>query len=515
MGRHSARWPLVITCVATLLALPCRGYAAGGLAVGGTRFADRVGVNAHLPGPDNPPDGAVLQRLHDAGVRLVRNDLTWATVERAAGVYDFITTGYDELVAAAEAQGLTLLFILDYGNPLHGPTQAVLDEEGRTAFAAFAVAAARRYGGRGHLWEIWNEPNLPQFWSGNGERPDPEQYARLVEAVVPALRAADPAGRILIGATFMGLPAVVPLIGGVEGVEFLQRLFATSALESVDGITAHFYRADPPETVGATVDAIRQAMAAAGHALPLWSGEWGYSTYDPDAPATGINYLPAVSLEQQASYVARMLLTNYALGLAGSVVYDDRDAPTPSPGNIEDHFGLLHDDLTPKPAYVAAATLLRLVGAATGAESLALDDGEHGLRFATDAGPIVALWSEQTALWHLVSGRHGAQVLSRDGRDVTPAGLDRGRQMRVRSVDGPIYLVGDIALLAPSRCAGDCTGDAHVTVDELIAGVRIALGGAPLVQCAVADADDDGVVTTDELVAAVGNALEGCAPTPR
>ncbi len=504
----------MVTCVVALLACACRCPAQARVGAAETRFADRVGVNTHLPGRREPSDGAVLQRLRDAGVRLVRNDLTWATVEQAAGVYDFATTGYDALVAAAEAQGLTVLFILDYGNPLYGPPQAVLDDSGRTAFAAFATAAARRYGGRGHLWEIWNEPNLPQFWSGNGERPDPARYARLVEAVVPALRAVDPTGRILIGATFMGLPAAVPLIGGVEGVEFLRRLFATGAVEGVDGVTAHFYRADPPETVGATVDAIRQAMAAAGHDLPLWSGEWGYSTYDPNAPATGINYLPAVSPEQQASYVARMLLTNYALGLAGSVVYVDRDAPTPSPGDIEDHFGLLHDDLTPKPAYAATATLLRLVGAATGAESLALDDGEHGLRFATDAGPVVALWSEQTALWRLASGQPSARVLSRDGRDVTPAGLARGRQMRVRSLDGPIYLVGDIVLLAPSRCVGDCTGDANVTVDELITAVRIALGGAPQIQCAVADANDDGVVTASELVAGVRNALEGCAPQP-
>jgi hypothetical protein len=52
-----------------------------------------------------------------------------------------------------------------------------------------------------------------------------------------------------------------------------------------------------------------------------------------------------------------MLLTNYALGLAGSVWFKDRDAPEPSPGDIEHHFGLLRDDLDPKPAYEAVATL--------------------------------------------------------------------------------------------------------------------------------------------------------------
>ena len=36
-------------------------------------------------------------------------------------------------------------------------------------------------------WEIWNEPDIPSFWSGT-----PEQYYRLYEATAKALKAVDP-----------------------------------------------------------------------------------------------------------------------------------------------------------------------------------------------------------------------------------------------------------------------------------------------------------------------------------
>jgi hypothetical protein len=502
--------PLAVL-VLTALLLAVYSWPVHAAPAGGPRFANTVGVNTHLGGARETLDPTLLQRLAAAGVTFIRNDLTWAAVEQTAGVYDFSTTGYDDLVEAAEANGLTVLLILDYGNSLYGPAQAVLSDAGRSAFAAFATAAAQRYGGRGHRWEIWNEPNLPQFWSGDGEGPDPAQYARLVDAAVPALRAADPQATILAGATFMGLPTVVPAIGGVEGLDFLGRLFTTGVLALVDGITVHSYRAEPPETVAMTVDSVRQLMSAAGRTVPLWSGEWGYSTYDPSAPPTGVNYIPAVTPEQQASYAVRMALTNYELGLAGTVWYDDRDAATPSPGNIEDHFGLMQFDLTPKPAYQALATLLHLVGASSGSSLPPPESGDHVLEFATDAGPVTALWSAGTALWRVEGHSPTARILARDGSDMTPARLAQGLQLRVSADDGPIYLVGDIAVLAPSHCAGDCDGDARVTIDELITAVDVSLDRAALVSCAVADTDADGAVSVAELVTAVQNALDGCA----
>jgi len=150
-----------------------------------------VGVNTHYASGGSINHDA-LARLAEAGVSFIRNDVNWDSVEKEAGVYDFAGAGFDELVDSCERLGLRILFILDYGNALYGEERAVVDEEGRRAFAAFAAAAATRYGGRGHAWEIWNEPNIDQFWSSADGGPDPELYSELVRAAAPALRAADP-----------------------------------------------------------------------------------------------------------------------------------------------------------------------------------------------------------------------------------------------------------------------------------------------------------------------------------
>jgi len=79
-----------------------------------------------------------------------------------------------------------------------------------------------------------------------------------------------------------------------------------------------------------------------------------------------------------------------------------------------------------------------------------------------------------------------------------------------------------VALLAIARpalgCVGDCNGDGVVSINELIVGVNIALGTAPVSACAAFDDDSNGEVRVNELLAAVNNGTVGCAtaatPTP-
>ena len=66
------------------------------------------------------------------------------------------------------------------------------------------------------------------------------------------------------------------------------------------------------------------------------------------------------------------------------------------------------------------------------------------------------------------------------------------------------------AIPAPFVCVGDCDRVGGVTVDELVLGVNIALGNAPVDACPAFDADDDGHVDVTELMRGVGNALDGC-----
>lgn len=67
------------------------------------------------------------------------------------------------------------------------------------------------------------------------------------------------------------------------------------------------------------------------------------------------------------------------------------------------------------------------------------------------------------------------------------------------------------ATAPPSLCAGDCGGDARVTIDELIRGVNIALSIASLATCPALDGNGDGAVSIAELIVGVNNTLRGCS----
>lgn len=76
---------------------------------------------------------------------------------------------------------------------------------------------------------------------------------------------------------------------------------------------------------------------------------------------------------------------------------------------------------------------------------------------------------------------------------------------------GGTYQVTATTFSAAPACPGDCSVNGEVTVDELIKGVNIVLGTAPLDECPSFDRNGSGEVTVDELIQAVNNALTGCA----
>lgn len=63
--------------------------------------------------------------------------------------------------------------------------------------------------------------------------------------------------------------------------------------------------------------------------------------------------------------------------------------------------------------------------------------------------------------------------------------------------------------VARAQCAGDCSADSQVAINEIIGCVNIALG-APVSNCAPCDVDGDGSVAINELIQAVNSALNGC-----
>ena len=113
------------------------------------------------------------------------------------------------------------------------------------------------------------------------------------------------------------------------------------------------------------------------------------------------------------------------------------------------------------------------------------------------------------------------------GAPETPAGsasIGAGRTIVAGAIDGdtrPDLVIvsdaGDSVLVALNTtaaaptCAGDCSGDGTVAINELLLGVNIAIGLQPVTQCGAFDTDGSNSIAINELIAAVRNALEGCA----
>jgi hypothetical protein len=374
-----------------------------------------VGVNIHF----NRGHEADLDLIAAAGIKVVRMDLGWAGIEREKGKYDW--SAYDELTANLEKRGLQPLYILDYSNPLYEEpvvsrnpvtgqeqrdTASPQRPESVAAFARWAAAAAERYRGRRVIWEIWNEPNI-SFWK---PKPDVAQYNTLALATCRAIRAVDPAATLIGPAT-----SEIPL-------RFLEDHFASGILEYLDGVSVHPYRhyAKPPETAAAEYAKLRELIARYAlpgkKDLPILSGEWGYASHTR-----------GVSLATQAAFAARQQLANLLAGVPLSVWYDWKN-DGPDPDEREHNFGLVHADLSPKPAYLALKTLTTELGGYRIARRLELGrDSDYALLLRRDGGP------DKLALWTTAEAHPVSLPVQRAGRARLEAVAGLGARFRLET----------------------------------------------------------------------------------
>ncbi len=332
---------------------------------------DGLGVNIHFcdPRPDE------MKMLAEGGFRIVRMDFAWAGTEHKAGEYDF--SAYDRLLAALEPHGIKALFILDYSNKLYDKGLSPCSDEGRKAFARWAVAAVTHFKGKGVLWEMYNEPNI-QFW-----KPEPkvQDYIKLALEVGKAIRQVAP------DETYFG--------AGTSEIDlaFLGECFKAGLLEYWDAVSVHPYRQKAPETVAPEYARLRQLIdqyKPQGKSVPILSGEWGYSI------AWG--KFDEVS---QGKMLPREWMINLACNVPVSIWYDWHDDGT-NAKDPEHHFGTVKHEYfkgrdgvyDPKPAYLAARTFAATFKGFVYNKRLALDDAnDYVMLFSKGDEVRLAAWT--------------------------------------------------------------------------------------------------------------------------
>ncbi|MGL1901540.1 MAG: glycoside hydrolase family 5 protein, partial [Fibrobacterales bacterium] len=339
-------------------------------------------LNWGLPGPTIPHGFGVnihfrknskqLTQIAAAGIKLIRMDIFWHIVEKEKGTYNW--EAYDSLVAGCEQRGIQLLFILAYSNENYEEYgNSVWTHAGRVGWTDFAVAAVTRYKEKNIIWELWNEPNIYNFWAPN---PDVNAYMKLMDRAVPAIKAAHP-DIVLLGSATSHID-----------MNWHEDTFKQGFLNYIDAVSVHPYRAQDPETAQSEYDGLRSLIRQynGGNDKPVVSSEWGYSNINWDNNP--------LSDHEQARRLVRIMLTNISKGVNLSIWYDWRNDGEDG-GNREHNFGLVERDYTPKLAYYAYQTLNTVLNGYKFMKRI--DSGTPGvyyLKFGKGDDRIYAFWKE-------------------------------------------------------------------------------------------------------------------------
>jgi hypothetical protein len=197
-------------------------------------------------------------------------------------------------------------------------------------------------------WEIWNEPNLSNFWLPG---PQPSKYADLLNEAATRIRSIQPEAQIVsAGLSPYGAPGDQTATR-MNPVTFLQAMYAAGAQGSFDALGMHPYNHPSAPVPGhpaaawtqleSTSPSLRSVMSENGDAgLKIWGTEFGYPTCQTEAHC--------VSESQQAEFTEGALHAWGGAEWAGPMMLfqlvDSGEADS-----AETRFGFFRSDLSEKP----------------------------------------------------------------------------------------------------------------------------------------------------------------------
>ena len=294
-----------------------------------------VGIHSLASTPDHQADLRAITGMH---LDSARSDAQWASVEKTKGVYS-IPSSWDDFVNSYVAAGVSPVLILDYGNPLYGPSVKPNTPEAIQAYANYAKAVASHFKGKVKIYEIWNE------WdnnTGGGGPGSPEDYAKLFFPAYAAIKQADPSATVLSSA------------GVRKG--WYENLAKLGVLDKADGVSIHPYTyKGPPEispelyaeymlqTHSSLLSLIKRKelnFYVTEIGWPTHEGKWSYSE------------------EASAASLARTLILSAGLPFVKGVWLYDLKNDGQNKSYNEDNFGLLNFDRSPKVAYNVLSALV-------------------------------------------------------------------------------------------------------------------------------------------------------------
>jgi hypothetical protein len=305
-------------------------------------LVDSIGVNVHFSYTDTAyaRQAEILSRLRELGVRHIRDAMPNPVEALRVGL------------RSAGQQGISATLLADVAED---PSPAVADAASLMDDGIAAVEGPNELDNSGDpAWASKLRDYMPALEAAVRDR------APGVPVIGPSLK--EPSSRTRIPPDLPGLFNVHPYPGG-----------------------------GPPEP------ALGEAMREARGREVVFT-ETGYH----NALEAATDH-PPVSEEAAAVYLPRLLVTAFGAGVRRTFVYELVDEkPEPGLRDKEQHFGLLRNDLSPKPAFTAIRTLIAALQASPGKGSGGRPpwdlraDGDGEIERLTlsrrDGSHVIALW---------------------------------------------------------------------------------------------------------------------------
>jgi hypothetical protein len=405
---------LVATILLSLVLNAAYAPAAGASSAPSPR-ADRFGIVADLGTRLSAelPVAKPVELADGLGVGWVKEEFRWETIQPARNRWTWVMM--DKAVDAERAKGLQILGLLDYtAGWAVGSNQAIsYAPPPHDLWVAYVTQVVSRYKDRVHAWEVWNEPNVPTFWTGTKE-----QYAALLAVTYDTIKRVDPSATVLGPVTSGADPEWLAAINWNKIDAIGLHLYTAPAFLNEQGDYS-FYKQGLPQ--------LKQDLAKYPR-KPIWITEFGFSSgHGADPWHVGDEAAQARFLVQQ---IAQML------------AYPDLPIVRIMPYVLDDHdgFELIRGWAKPKPAYHAYRTAVAQLDGAIGEGRFNAGSGVFAFRFERGGKQVDILWAAGGGTALIPSGGP-AEVVDLFGKRVT-ASFD-GTLVRVPVSADPVYVTYD------------------------------------------------------------------------
>ncbi|HZV60245.1 MAG TPA: glycosyl hydrolase [Candidatus Eremiobacteraceae bacterium] len=224
--------------------------------------------------------------------------VNWPDLEPNRGQWQF--ERLDRYVLLAQRHGTGILLPLG-GSPTWASTRPQLASAYQPGFTAepanlddwrtYVRTVVSRYKGRIQAYEIWNEPNLRDFWTGTTD-----QMLTLTMEASQIIKSVDPHAIV-----------VSPAATADYGIPWLAEFLKKGGGQYVDVIGYHFYLKPQslPEDIVPLVQSVRRVLSENNlDSKPIWNTESGWP------PGAHID-----SEEAAGGLLARIFILNWAAGV--------------------------------------------------------------------------------------------------------------------------------------------------------------------------------------------------------